>query len=729
MSQINAQAFSAGLFRSWATSDETANNVSRNALPSADSAPQSSAEATRDILDISDDGWSASRGKEALPHDDRPLDVRIRSVLQDTGLWLGDGEWFELSVDRQGRIAVGGTMDAAKAAAFEEALNADATLGHDLLELLTYMKEKATGVSSDGPVESKLLTFVGEPFGVSPRWPSLAEPGLPVCSCALAATSDASEAKQYEIPVTPEPTGSKHTDPMAWMFGLSDPIRSLSNSKQLRTLSSIVQAGEEQLDAKVSGILRANGLSLADDETLEFKLDTKERHITVEGLADAEKAAAIEEALNRDETLANEILVQYARKNLCDVMFAKAGPVEDYIVSPLARVDTRLFGILVNEILQREAGASLADFSLSDDGSLVTENEKLAAMLSEEWGLRDGIKDILSDENQEPLEVSFAMKNGVLIDQEALSEEEIGYRVEEYKKGIKEIWRQYCVNPLTRVGPPSIDAFEITLGRFGQVRQIEAADGESLTEPDKELIETWFDGRWAKKISPLKAEMIREKNKDLSQEEIEELQQETKARGGDVLETQKEEARVNDARRDIVIRDILRRHEFEDGDTLQYEHEVRFHFDYRGKSSYTVLSEDADAAIQQQIGGVVGELSGVLQEYFHQEGVDMTKGLLVQFDEEGQLRCDLVDDDPRKGKVQAAVNKLNQALEQDQKSDSIGEPLAMLLDQVQGLLAGMHDPDTNGCAFAIGGQPGEQGSLQITLGKGLTVSIPFKTSG
>ncbi len=551
---------------------------------------------------------------------------------------------------------------------------------------------------------------------------------------------------------------SKHTDLTAWIFGLSEMSDTSSTDtdhdsaiRRIRQMHAIVQAEEERLDTKVGAILKQLGVELAEDETLEIKIDMEDRRIVVEGIADEKTAARIEEALNDAPKLVDEMLVQWARKNVCDQQLTRGEHLKEEDFTPLAEVDSRVWEILYDDLLQREAGASLDAITFDSDGNLATDNSELAALLSEEWALSSGIEGVLTTEHDEPLEVSFAFKNDTLIDQEALGEEDLGYRIDEFQNGIEMIWFEYCVDPILEMGPASIDEFKVTLGSFGRFHGVEATADESLTSDEKEMIESWFDGTWANEISPWRmqklsdaadgdssarnellgklaesgsqraADMLSENDGELTPQEWQQLNTEIHTA---VMESQQRRAEMNELRQDVVMHDILRLHEFEDGDTDEYAHEVEFTFDYRGESSYVVLSEEADAAIQQEISGMTEAVAEGLDDYFRGEGIDTSDGLFVQFDETGKITCDLADGDPHKQDVQKAVDKLNEAIEQGVPIGTLGETFGMLLE-VRDLLADLHDPVNNAQGYVVGGRPGQELGLNIALGEGVNVRVPL----
>lgn len=77
---------------------------------------------------------------EGVREERAALDDRVGQLLEEAGLKPGEGESLSLNVDLNGTISVGeGFEDVEKAIAIENALNADASLGRELL--LNYAKE------------------------------------------------------------------------------------------------------------------------------------------------------------------------------------------------------------------------------------------------------------------------------------------------------------------------------------------------------------------------------------------------------------------------------------------------------------------------------------------------------------------------------------------------------------------------------------------------------------
>ncbi|KAA6474197.1 DUF4885 domain-containing protein [Bacillus swezeyi] len=117
----------------------------------------------------------------------------------------------------------------------------------------------------------------------------------------------------------------------------------------------------QRLSSTIEETLSENGITLAENESIQIHIDGK-NHITVEGTLDDQKRAQIEKALNGVEQLAARLLSHW------DLVGEQNGTPIDKAVYEKWHV---------NEFLKTMAGLTLSDVGLNEAGEITGGNEKL----------------------------------------------------------------------------------------------------------------------------------------------------------------------------------------------------------------------------------------------------------------------------------------------------------------------------------------------------------------
>ena len=81
---------------------------------------------------------------------------------------------------------------------------------------------------------------------------------------------------------------------------------------------------------------------------------------------------------------------------------------------------------------------------------------------------------------------------------------------------------------------------------------------------------------------------------------------------------------------------LLEKHEAEDGDTLEFEHEVKITFDYQKGAEFEIISPEADAQAAKELNKVTANVCEGVNEYL-QEEEDITTPVDIKVDEEEKL--------------------------------------------------------------------------------------------
>ena len=199
-------------------------------------------------------------------------------------------------------------------------------------------------------------------------------------------------------------------------------------------LRAQLQANTEKIDDKISGILKANGIILGKNETLNLKVSQLGK-ITVGDGVSADKRKKLETLLNEDKTLARDLLFIHDERK-------SAGSGSGL---PQLGTSDATYYTAIDAVLQREYGVSLADFQLSkaltgsnaetwkfgqshsivfgnsSDEILIGDHALLDKLFSEDFALYEGIQKALTlkEERGDDLGVDFIYKNGVTIEKGA----------------------------------------------------------------------------------------------------------------------------------------------------------------------------------------------------------------------------------------------------------------------------------------------------------------------
>lgn len=117
-----------------------------------------------------------------------------------------------------------------------------------------------------------------------------------------------------------------------------------------------IDAEREALDGRIGQLLDEKGISPDEGESLRFDVGPDGRITLTGGIADAERAASVEAALNEDETLGRELLLNHVRQD----MGHRQHSGNDFMTDP---VNSR---IIANEVLRNETGLTLDDIEFDE---------------------------------------------------------------------------------------------------------------------------------------------------------------------------------------------------------------------------------------------------------------------------------------------------------------------------------------------------------------------------
>ncbi|MDR1382930.1 MAG: hypothetical protein LBJ67_03640 [Planctomycetaceae bacterium] len=230
---------------------------------------------------------------------------------------------------------------------------------------------------------------------------------------------------------------SQHQQPILWALGFEEGTtngltdRLLSSSlatNHYQTFSQLTAKGmleEQMVNEKFSKILEENKIQLNSDETLKTGVDKLGKIRVTGGIENKDKIKRIEDALNNDETLGKEILMMYAKLSYTE------GYVDEKFNGNVRPRDM----ILLNDLLQRETGASLYNLSYDETSEVFKDTEGNAdveSLIQNEFHLGQLLHDSLTrtetgeylfaEENK--FEIGFSYKNGVLMNDQSIKKME-----------------------------------------------------------------------------------------------------------------------------------------------------------------------------------------------------------------------------------------------------------------------------------------------------------------
>lgn len=202
---------------------------------------------------------------------------------------------------------------------------------------------------------------------------------------------------------------NKHNDLTENLLGVAnDQMYQLGkNAESTQAYSQTVQDAKAALSSKIGQMLADSNLGLADDETLNLQVDLNGRITIGEGIADKEKAEAIENVLNEDSDLGMELLLNHAQEGYAASL--SSGDSFD--------TDATYSRIMAAVALKNETGLGLSDIdfdaatiSFSDQ----TGNHDIDSTLARDYTVMQGLFNSFSwngesYEKAEPLSVSFAI--------------------------------------------------------------------------------------------------------------------------------------------------------------------------------------------------------------------------------------------------------------------------------------------------------------------------------
>ncbi len=411
-------------------------------------------------------------------------------------------------------------------------------------------------------------------------------------------------------------------------------------------------AARKALGGRIDSVLKAAGIKLAKNEKLSISVNGK-NEISVKGIKDKQKREAIEMALNEDAYLglerlqysANTRISDYTRrqeeyeKNMAEIGMIGASNEEN----SQSYNNSGMNALIMDEYLQEKAGLSLSDLKLekgSGGVSISGMNDELRALMDSDSELSGVITSLLeSGATGSEFGATFEFANGVISDNSNISE------AKDKVDGIK--------NALfgTESEPGPLTAFRTKLENAGV--ELDPAFHKALSQGFQ--VEVSASGQF--KIIGLEGLTDSQKStlENLLQEAIEDWAENDAKNSSnpEIAEAAKQNGK--DATLKDVVEAYVMEHQFEHGDTDDFEHKLTINFGSES-TNIEVISPEADKAKDEDNQKLADELGTQLRGMLESNGIN-TQNMELEIDENGKIT---VLGDPANVEVKMAQDVIDQ---------------------------------------------------------------------
>ena len=219
---------------------------------------------------------------------------------------------------------------------------------------------------------------------------------------------------------------SGHTSPIAWALGLNVVDSPLTFGVDKAQLTDKIKVTSQNLDDKIADALKAGNITLGKNETLKLSVNNHGEVKVADGVIGRARADEIQKVLNQDSSIGKDMLLSHAQRDIMNVGVKQSSSF------------TNTLAILTNEILEREMGVPLSDFSLNTAHSdeVGAKNytiscegkgdEFIENLFENERALYHKIEAYVSQVESDPesanFEYGFSYSNGILVENGATDE-------------------------------------------------------------------------------------------------------------------------------------------------------------------------------------------------------------------------------------------------------------------------------------------------------------------
>ncbi len=413
-----------------------------------------------------------------------------------------------------------------------------------------------------------------------------------------------------------------------------------------------LNASRLTLSSKIDSVLKSAGIRLDASDKLTITINAN-NEFAVAGIKDKKKAKAIAEALNENEKLALDLRKHFAtgktrRDSRTFDQIATACTDPEYLEQMRdILTDRGVRSFLIDAYLMENADISLQDLSLENsEGGMVSiagMNDSLAALLENDSALGETIRNILENgETANTFDVSFEYANAMISDD----------NIEDETKGsIKDFHDKVMGN----------------LAAFNDIVKEEEIERNGSWDPNNTQVITHFTVR----ITSGKGFEIVDLDKFSARQQAALHDAVSRSLSSFIIEQPSPNAiGQGDAKPakatdfGAVVDAYIHQHQFEHGDTNDYQHMLEIEMGGSGAKA-KVVSPEADAALENTIRQHADDMGNRLRDVFLKEGVDIGDGIEIEMDASGKLRVvgDISDANLRQAQNILTVWSKKQALQ------------------------------------------------------------------
>ena len=213
---------------------------------------------------------------------------------------------------------------------------------------------------------------------------------------------------------------SAHKSPIAWALGLNAIDSLLTFGVDKAQLTEKIKATSQGLDEKIAAALKSNNITLGKNEKLSLSVNNKGEVTVADGVMGKTRAEDIQKALNQDSSIGQDMLLSHAQRSIMNTGIKSNA------------ADSNSTAILFDQLLQREYGVSLSDFSRNTNHSdqygvknysISSESggeELVASLYDNERALYHKIESYVNQVHDDPdsasFEYGFSYSNGILVE-------------------------------------------------------------------------------------------------------------------------------------------------------------------------------------------------------------------------------------------------------------------------------------------------------------------------
>ena len=383
----------------------------------------------------------------------------------------------------------------------------------------------------------------------------------------------------------------------------------------LSALSDRIVKSRNEINNLIKGILEEKNIVISEDEDFDITFGEDGLIVvaaTKDGKLAETRAELIQETLNAESEVGLELKAKLKSVTLDEMALAELSEKDD-------RKEFEISDGLAVAFIEEQFGTSL--------NSLRGEDGKLDEQLDEVKELIEESPNLVAALNSSTDYKSIGISGSFILDGLGIKSDKSEDYVESMKKHVED---NLFYNAILYNDPKAYsktDLYEIypPLDKYLGVKYEDQEKVKNVFEVPAELRVEYFEAR----ISD-DGEIEIDVAKNGLDEELSSIMK-------DVARTFfKGELSDHNEYIKTFMQTLLEEHEAEDGDTLEFEHEVKITFDYQKGAEFEIISPEADAQAAKELKTVTANVSEGINEYL-QEEENITTPVEVKINEDGKL--------------------------------------------------------------------------------------------